>query len=55
MDNTIVYYAFFTHDGKTKVMCEPLNPFLMMADYLLFSSKEACVNYWEGQGFEISA
>ena len=36
MDNTIVYYAFFTHDGKTKVICEPLNPFLMMADYVYY-------------------
>lgn len=48
------YYAYYSsHDNKTYIISEYLNPYLMSSDYLLFDSAEECRKYWEEKGVKI--
>lgn len=49
----IVYYLYQSRDGHYYIYCENLTPYLMTSDYLLFDSKDLCLEYWKAQGIEV--
>jgi hypothetical protein len=49
----IVYYLYHTRDGKNQLMAENLNACLILGDYPLFDTAEACIDYWKKQGVEV--
>ena len=51
----IVYYAQKAHDGHVYCYQESLNPYLMLGDFPLFDTQEACINYWKEQGIDVES
>lgn len=49
----MVYYAIQSNDGRHYCQQEELNPFLMLGDYPLFDTREACVAYWTELGVNV--
>lgn len=47
------YYAYRARDGHTYCIGEEINASLMSGDYILFDSRQECIEYWKQRGVVI--